>query len=78
MACAAMTTRARHVLTVILALALVVILWRQVFVMTGILWWNAPHDKAVVARPAAPEIPPPDTGWVAPAAYLHTHPVWRP
>jgi hypothetical protein len=73
-----MTSKARQWLLVLVAIGLLVGLWRQVFVMTGVLWWDAPHDKTAVARPAPPHIPQPDTAWVDLGAYLHTHSVWQP
>jgi len=62
-----------------LALLAVIVLaagWHQVFVMTGILWWDAPG--AVIQQ----EPPPPvafaelDTAWIDLDAWQRTHPVW--
>lgn len=62
----------------IVALLALGLLWQQVFVMTGLLWWDATGDAQRVPRPKPPTIQPPDTDWVDLQAYLGTHPVWRP
>ncbi len=57
---------------------LVLLAWHQVFVMTGVLWWNAPQSTATVAVP--PPLPEANlnTAWVNPGAFLKTHPEWDP
>jgi hypothetical protein len=61
-----------------LSALLVLLAWHQVFLMTGVLWWNAPQSSADVA------VPPPltearlDTAWVDPQAFHKTHPEWNP
>lgn len=71
----------RRDLVVTLALiAIVAALWHQVFVMTGVLWWNAP-TSGIAARPAPPPpltLKPPDVSGVNLGAYLRTHPTWEP
>lgn len=57
---------------------LVLLAWHQVFVMTGVLWWNAPQSTARVNTPAPlPEVHL-DTTWVDTQAFLKTHPEWNP
>jgi len=62
----------------LLGLLLVLLLWHQVFVMTGVLWWNAPAGAHRVAAPAPLRLPSPNTGWVNLQAFLQTHPEWNP
>ena len=63
--------------TVLLTVIVVAVLWHHVFAMTGLLWWDAsPLDRSV-ERPAPPDIPKYDTGWVDVDTYLRTHPVWQ-
>ena len=57
-------------------LVVVGLLWRQVFLMTGILWWQAP-------RPAERPVPPPpavfapaSTNWIDLGAFQRAQPVW--
>jgi hypothetical protein len=57
-------------------LIVVALLWRQVFLMTGILWWQAP-------RPANRPVPPPpvvwapvNTDWIDLSAFQRAQPVW--
>jgi hypothetical protein len=54
----------------------VALLWRQVFMMTGILWWQAPRPEARPAPPPPAQFQPVDTGWIDLQAYLRNNPVW--
>ena len=59
-------------------IVVVVLLWQQVFTMTGVSRW---HEPPVVEHPAPPEpisIAPLATGWVDLKLYQQTHPVWQP
>lgn len=63
-------------LALVAFLIVVAVLWRQVFMMTGILWWQAP-------RPAARPTPPPpvqfrtvSTDWIDLNTYLRNRPYW--
>jgi hypothetical protein len=70
--------KTRNTILAILGLLAVLLLWHQVFVMTGVLWWDAPEPGERL--PALPplDLRPPDTRLIDPAAYLATHPDWRP
>lgn len=57
---------------------LVLMAWHQVFVMTGVLWWNAPQSSARVQVPAPLPEAKLDTTWVDTRAFLKTHPEWNP
>ena len=57
-------------------LVVVALLWRQVFLMTGILWWQAPRPETRPAPPPAPRVQPANTGWIDLDTYLRNHPVW--
>ncbi len=63
-------------LLVALAVLMIGLAWHQVFLMTGILWWDAP--QTVVRQPAPPplQLEPLDTSWVDLSAWQRTHPVW--
>lgn len=62
----------------VLGTLLVLLAWHQVFLMTGVLWWNAPQSSGEVAVPK-PLLPAQlDTAWVNPQAFLKTHPEWNP
>ena len=63
-------------LVVIAVVIVVAIAWHQVFVMTGILWWDAPSAAVQQTPPPALELPPPDTSWIDMEAWQKTHPVW--
>jgi hypothetical protein len=52
------------------------LLWRQVFVMTGILWWQAPRASDRPAPPPPAQFKQAPTGWVDLPAYQKTNPVW--
>lgn len=60
----------------ILVVTLVVFAWHQVFVMTGILWWNAPDPEQQLPPPEPVEWGTINTSWVNLDAWEKTHPVW--
>ena len=61
---------------VLLAVILLAAAWHQVFVMTGILWWDAPR-AAVQQQPPPPlEFAELDSSWIDLEAWQRTHPVW--
>jgi hypothetical protein len=68
----------KSVVLCLAALLAILLLWQQVFVMTGLLWWNAPRAVAPVTPPSALAQPHPDTNWVDLQAYQNTHPEWNP
>ncbi len=68
----------RRRVLVVMAVLVLALLWHQVFVMTGVLWWNAPAQATPVTRPHAPRLRAPASGWVDVDTYLRTHPVWVP
>ncbi len=61
-----------------LAVLLIVVAWHQVFMMTGILWWNAPQLVQQQAPPAPLELRPLDTQLIDLEAWQKTYPVWGP
>ncbi|MCE5239339.1 hypothetical protein LLH23_12730 [bacterium] len=70
-------TRHRTLICLIGLLA-VVLLWHQVFVMTGVLWWNAPAPAQRLSALPALDLPRPDIRLVSLDAYLAAHPEWSP
>jgi hypothetical protein len=64
--------------TALLYVVVLALLWHQVFVTTGVLWWNAPAPGKRVPRPAPPHLPETRTDWVDLDTYLRNHPEWRP
>lgn len=72
-----MSGKTRTVAIILGALA-VLLLWQQVFAMTGVLWWNAP--VAAERLPALETVPlaRPNISLVDLPAYLAAHPQWRP
>lgn len=72
------SARNRRLLLYLLGLILVLLAWNRVFVMTGVLWWNAPAGGHIVATPAPLPEPPVDVSWVDPQAFVKTHPEWNP
>lgn len=69
-------SRAQQVGAMVAFLAVVGLLWQQVFAMTGILGGQTP---AVAERPAPPpavQFPPVSTDWIDLSAYLRTNPMW--
>lgn len=62
----------------VLGAVIIGLLWHQVFVMTGVLWWNAPEVLQPVPTPAPLSPATVETGWVDLSAYLSTHPHWAP
>ncbi len=70
--------RRKTVLLYLVGLALVLLLWHQVFVMTGVLWWNAPQPGQRLPAPAPLALTPPDTSQIDLQAFLETHPQWNP
>lgn len=73
-----MTPRLRGWAMTLAAAVVLGLLWFQVFLMTGVLWWAAPSAEVPVERPDPPRFRPPATDWVDVDAYLRTHPVWMP
>jgi hypothetical protein len=72
-----MKRRGRQAVWGLVAFLIVVgLLWRQVFLMTGILWWQAPRPVTRPAPPPAAVFPPVNTGWIDLDTYLSHHPVW--
>lgn len=72
-----MKPRARTITFIIGILALL-LLWQQVFAMTGVLWWNAPTPGERLAAFETIKVPRPDTSLVDLEAYRAAHPDWRP
>ena len=60
----------------VLVVAIVALAWHHVFVMTGILWWDAPEPERQLQPPAPMDFGDVDTSWVDIAAWQRTHPVW--
>lgn len=71
-------TKRRSILFYLVGFALVLLLWHQVFVMTGVLWWNAPQPAQRLPAFSPVVITPPDTHEIDLQAFLHTHPQWNP
>lgn len=65
----------RWVLTIVI-IVLVAFAWHQVFVMTGILWWNAPEPDVQLTAPDPVEYGKIDASWVDIESWHRTHPVW--
>jgi len=68
----------RTTIITLLGLLAVLVLWHQVFVMTGVLWWNAPDTGQRLPVFETLHLPPVDTHLVDLPAYLAAHPEWRP
>ena len=71
------TSRSRRCAIVLLAAITLGFLWHQVFVMIGLLWWDAPAGASPVKRPDPPNIGVLNTSWVDVDAYLRNYPVWQ-
>lgn len=65
-------------ITFIIGILAVLLLWQQVFVMTGVLWWNAPAPGERLPAFETISVPRPDTRLVDLEAYQAAHPDWRP
>jgi hypothetical protein len=72
-----MNRRIRTV-AILLGILAVLLLWHQVFVMTGVLWWNAPVPAQQLAGFQPLNLPRPDISLVDLDAYFAAHPEWRP
>ena len=70
--------RKRRLLLYVVGLCLVLLAWNRVFVLTGVLWWNAPAGQHAVATPAPLPEPRIDVSWADPQAFVKTHPEWNP
>ena len=70
--------RKYRTLYILLGLLAIVLLWHQVFAMTGVLWWNAPAAGERLPAFETLRLQAPDTHFVSLDAYLATHPEWRP
>jgi|LSQX01.3.fsa_nt_gb hypothetical protein len=66
----------RSWLLAVVAIILIGVAWHQVFVMTGILWWDAPDTAVHLAPPPPLALAPPDTGWVDLEVWQRNHPIW--
>lgn len=73
-----MDNKRRATIVYVLGLLAVLLLWHQVFTLTGVLWWNAPQPAQRL--PALPplRLTPPDTRQIDLKAFLQTHPEWNP
>jgi len=71
-------TRRKTFLVYLFGLALGLLRGHQVFVMTGVLWWNAPEPGQRLAAFPAVTLTPPDTRQIDLQAFLQTHPEWNP
>lgn len=71
-------TKRKTIFIYLVGLALVVLLWHQVFLMTGVLWWNAPEPGQRLPAFPAQVLTPPSTQHVDLQAFLQTHPEWNP
>ena len=69
-------SRNRQIGGIAVFLVAVGLLWRQVFVMTGILWWQAPRANEHPAPPPAAQFKQAPTNWVDLPAYQKTNPMW--
>jgi hypothetical protein len=69
-------SRQRQIGGIAVFLVVVGLVWRQVFVMTGILWWEAPRAAQRPAPPAAAVFKQTPSNWVDLPAYGKTNPVW--
>ena len=70
-------SRKRQIGAMAVFLIAVGILWRQVFAMTGILWWQeAPRLAERPAPPPAAQFRELPTGWIDLPAYQRTHDKW--
>ena len=52
------------------------LLWRGVFMMTGILWWQAPRPEARPTPPPPAQFRPANTDWIDLNAYRRNNPFW--
>ncbi len=71
------TTRRKRIAAIVAFLVVVGLLWRQVFVMTGILWWQAPGAAERPAPPPPAQFKQVSTDWVDLEAYQKANPMWR-
>jgi hypothetical protein len=71
-------TRRRQLILVVLSVLALAVLWQQVFVMTGVLWWNAPTPGEKLPAFETLRLPPVDIHLVNLDDYLAAHPEWRP
>jgi hypothetical protein len=69
-------SRRRQIRAIAIFLVTVGLLWRQVFVMTGILWWQAPQAANRPAPPPAAHFREASTNWIDLPAYQKANPVW--
>ncbi len=70
--------RKSRTIAIVLGVLAVLLLWHQVFVMTGVLWWNAPAPAERLPGFAAIRLPRPDISLVDLDLYMSAHPEWRP
>ena len=68
--------RNRQLGAIAVFLLVVGLLWRQVFVMTGILWWQAPQAAERPAPPPPAQFREVRTDWVDLPTYQKMNPVW--
>lgn len=68
----------RNLIIYLVGLLMVLVLWHQVFLMTGVLWWNAPQPAQRLPALAPLQLPAPNTQAVDLKAFLSTHPTWNP
>lgn len=66
----------RSWLLTIVAIVVIAAAWHQVFMMTGILWWDAPEGAVHRAPPPPLELKPLDTSWVDLEVWQRNYPVW--
>ncbi|NLJ36587.1 MAG: hypothetical protein GX358_10220 [candidate division WS1 bacterium] len=66
----------RSWLLAFVAIIVIGIAWHQVFVMTGILWWDAPEPTMQPAPPPPLVLTMPDTSWVDLSVWQRNYPVW--
>lgn len=71
------TSRGKRIAAIIGFLVAVGLLWRQVFVMTGILWWQAPRAAERPAPPPPAQFKQVPTDWVDLEAYQKANPMWQ-
>ena len=71
------TSRQRQIGGIAAFLVVMGLLWRQVFAMTGLLWWQAPQAADHPAPPPPAQFKQLSTAWVDLPAYQKTNPVWQ-
>ncbi|HEY3397126.1 MAG TPA: hypothetical protein VGM19_05635 [Armatimonadota bacterium] len=69
-------SRRRQLGALAIFLVVVGLMWREVFVLTGILWWQAPRSADRPAPPPPAQFKTPATDWIDLQVYYKSHPEW--